>query len=147
MRAGDIMTTGAATVRPDASIVEAARMMVEHRISGLPVVDGQGKLVGIVTEGDFLRTDDGGRPRIIEVATGGMSAGELMIRRVEEIMSRDPITAGVETSLEEVVALMEQHSVKRLPIVTEGKVVGILSRANLIMALVRKAWSHDATRP
>jgi CBS domain-containing protein len=69
-----------------------------------------------------------------------------MIRRVDEVMTRNAIVAGVETSLEEVVALMEQHSVKRLPIVAEGKVVGILSRANLIMALVRKAWSHHAMR-
>ena len=138
MRTGDIMTTGAATVRPDASIVDAAKLMVDHRISGLPVVDKQGKLVGIITEGDFLRANYGGRLLITEVATGGMSTSELMKRTVEEIMSRDPITAEVETSLEDVVALMKQHSVKRLPIVKEGKVVGILSRANLIMALTRK---------
>jgi CBS domain-containing protein len=140
MKAGDVMTTGAATVRPDVSIVDAAKTMVEHRISGLPVVDGQGKLVGVVTEGDFLRANNNdGRLLIIEVATGGMSASELMKRRVEEIMTRDPITAGVETALKDVVALMQQHSVKRLPIVAEGKVVGILSRANLIMAMMRKA--------
>lgn len=139
MRTGDIMTTGAATVRPDASIVDAAKIMVDHRISGLAVVDENRKLIGIITEGDFLRANNGGRPLIIEVATGGISTSELMKRRVEQFMTRDPISAGVETSLEDVVALMQQHGVKRLPIVAEDKVVGILSRANLIMVLMRKA--------
>jgi CBS domain-containing protein len=60
MKVGNIMTTGAATVRPDASLAEAARIMVEHRISGLPVVDASGRLVGVITEGDFLRRTKGG---------------------------------------------------------------------------------------
>jgi len=147
MRAGEIMSTGAATVRPDATIVEAARMMVEHRVSGLPVVDENGRLVGIVTEGDFLRADNAERQSIINVLIGGMPAHELEIIRVEQIMTRNPITVDVETSLKTLVPLMQQHNVKRLPIVKEGKIVGIVSRANLIMALVRKAWAHDATRP
>lgn len=142
MKAGDLMTTGAATIRDDAPVVNAARMMSEHRISGLPVVDAQGKLVGIITEGDFLGADEGRGPRLVDVLTGTMSPGELLTRRVADIMTPDPVTAGIETTVEEVVALMRDNKVKRLPIVTEGRVVGILSRANLVMALVRKAWSH-----
>jgi CBS domain-containing protein len=139
MKAGDVMTTGAATVRPDAPVAEAARLMVEHRISGVPVVDTKGKLVGIVTEGDFLRADSGGKPRLLDILTRGGSAGELNSRRVEELMTREPVTIAAETPVEEVVALMHRHNVKRLPVVTQGKVVGIVSRANLLMALLRKA--------
>jgi CBS domain-containing protein len=140
MKAGDVMTTGAATVRPDAPVAEAARLMVEHRISGLPVVDGD-ELVGIVTEGDFLRPDPGGKPRLLDVlASGGaVAADELHSRRVAELMTRDPVTIAAETPVEEIVALMHRHNVKRLPVVTQGKVVGIVSRANLLMALLRKA--------
>lgn len=143
MNASDVMTTGAATVRPDASLAEAARIMLEHRISGLPVVNVNGKLVGIITERDFLRRDDGERPRWIDVvlseAGGQITSRELHDRRVEEVMSKDPIYIGVETPVSELIELMERHGVKRLPVVTNGHVVGIVSRANLLLALRRKA--------
>jgi CBS domain-containing protein len=140
MKAGEVMTTGAATIRPDATAAEAARLMVEHRISGVPVVDAGGQLVGIVTEGDFLRPEPEARPRLLDILTRtDASARELMARRVEDIMTRDPITAGVETPLDQAVDMMNLHNVKRLPVVAEGKVVGIVSRANLILAMLRKA--------
>ncbi len=143
MKAGDVMTTGAATVRPDASLAEAARIMVEHRISGLPVVDASGRLVGVVTEGDFLRRTDGDRPRWISVLLSEpdaqITAKQLHDRRVEEAMSPDPISVGVEASVDEVVELMERHSVKRIPVVGDGRVIGIVSRANLLLALTRRA--------
>jgi CBS domain-containing protein len=143
MKVGNIMTTGAATIRPDASLAEAARIMVEHRISGLPVVDASGRLVGVVTEGDFLRREDGDRPRWISVllsdAGAQVTAKQLHERRVEETMSRNPISVGVEASVEEVVQLMERHRIKRVPVVAEGKVIGIVSRANLLLAATRRA--------
>lgn len=146
MKAGDVMTTGAATVRPDAPLAEAARVMVEYRISGLPVVDAAGRLVGIITESDFLRRPDGGRERWISVLLRGddarITAKELQGRRVEEVMTRNPVTVGAETPLEEVLDLMEQKRIKRVPVVRDGKVAGIVSRANLIQALMRRA-----TRP
>jgi len=146
MKAGDVMTTGAATVKPSASLAEAARLMVEHRISGLPVVDEGGKLVGIVSEGDFLRRKGGDRMRWIEAfLDSGSGAGDLSRRRVEGIMSKDPVSAGVETPLTEVVDMMERHNVKRVPIVDNGRVVGIVSRANLLLALLRKADNPQGT--
>ena len=142
MKSGDVMTTGAATVRPDTSLGEAARIMLEHRISGLPVVDADEKLVGIVTERDFLRREDGERPRWIDVllseANGQITARELHDRRVEDVMSKDPISVGLESPVDKLIELMERHGVKRLPVVANGKVVGIVSRANLLMALMRK---------
>jgi CBS domain-containing protein len=143
MKAGDLMTTGAARVRPDASLAEAVRLMVEHRISGLPVVDAQDKLVGVITEGDFLRPDDGRPPHVLDILMGDATgaAGGLRSRRVEELMTREPVTVAAETPLEEVVALMNRHKVKRLPVVAQGKVVGIVSRANLLLALLRRLQS------
>ncbi len=143
MKAGEVMTTGAATVRPDASLAEAARVLIEHRISGLPVVNASGKLVGIVTEHDFLRKENGSRPRWLDVllteGAGQIEARELHDRRVEDVMSRSPVSAGVETPVEELLELMERHRVKRIPIVSNQKVVGIVSRANLLLALARRA--------
>jgi CBS domain-containing protein len=151
MKAGDVMTTGAATVRPDASLGEAARIMLEHRISGLPVVDADGKLIGVITERDFLRRDDGERPRWIGVllseASGQITARELHDRRVEDAMSKDPVSVGVEAPVDEIIDLMERHGVKRIPVVADGHVVGIVSRANLLLALMRKAGrTSDAKR-
>lgn len=143
MKVGDVMSLGAATVRPEASLAEAARTMIEHRISGLPVVDGEGKLVGVVTEGDFLRQENGGRPRWIESllndAGGEGAARDLEARRVEELMSREVSTVGAEAPIGEVVELMERRKIKRLPVVADGKVIGIVSRANLLLALLRGA--------
>jgi len=115
--------------------------MVEHKISGLPVVERQGKLVGVITEGDFLRPEQEQKPSLAEVLAGhAVSAADALdSRRVEDLMTRDPVTIGPETPIEDVVALMNRHNVKRLPVVSQGKVVGIVSRANLLLALLRKA--------
>jgi CBS domain-containing protein len=147
MKAGDVMTTGAATVKPSASLAEAVRLMIEHRISGLPVVDEGGKLVGIVSEGDFLRRQGGDRMRWIEafLDSGSNAAGDLSSRRVEDIMSRNPVSAGVETPVTEIVDAMERHNVKRVPVVDNGRVVGIVSRANLLLALLRREDNPQGT--
>jgi len=117
--------------------------MVEHRISGLPVVDASGQLVGVITEGDFLRRPDGERSRWISILLNDINAQitakELHDRRVAEAMSRNPISVGTETPIEEVMELMERSGVKRVPVVRNGRVVGIVSRANLLQALMRKA--------
>jgi CBS domain-containing protein len=150
MKAGEVMTTGAATVRQDAALAEAARILVENRISGLPVVDANGKLVGIVTEHDFLRRENGERPRWLDVlladSPGQITARELRERRVQDVMSTNPVFVGADTPLEVVFELMEGHDVKRVPVVNKGKVVGIISRANLLQAMMRKADRTSAPR-
>ncbi len=148
MNAADVMTTGAATVRPDTPLAEAARLMIEHNISGLPVVDGQDRLVGIITEGDFLRPKAGRKPRLLELlaSDGKHAAGELASHHVEELMTRDPVAIAVDTPIDEIVELMNRHNVKRLPVATQKKVVGIVSRGNLLHALVRKSHA-GAKRP
>jgi CBS domain-containing protein len=143
MKAGDVMTTGAATIRPDASLARAAQVMVEHQISGLPVIDAQDKLVGIISEGDFLRPERGHKARLLDLlaSEGSLAADELATRHVEELMTPNPVTITIDTRLDEIVDLMHHHNVKRLPVVALGKVVGIVSRANLLQALLRKSQS------
>jgi CBS-domain-containing membrane protein len=140
MNAGDIMTPDVLSVRPDASVVTTAQLMLQKRISGVPVIDDRGNLVGIVTEGDFLRRAETGtgrrRPRWIEFFMGpGRLADEyvrLSGRKVSDVMTHEVQTVPPDAPLEQVVRLMERHNVKRLPVVDNGKVVGIVTRANLL---------------
>jgi CBS domain-containing protein len=143
MKAKDVMTEHVITVAPNASIVEALQLMLQNRISGLPVVDRSGNLVGIVTEGDFLRRVETGterrRPRWVEFILGpGAIAKDYVhthARRIDEVMTAEVETVGEDTALEDVVALMENRRVKRVPVMGGTKLVGIVSRANLLHAL------------
>ena len=143
MKAKDVMTRRVISVAPDASIGEALRLMLANQISGLPVVDESGRLVGIVTEGDFLRRSETGterrRPRWLEFLLGpGMIASDYVhshARRVDQVMTSDVQTVTEEAQLGDIVTLMEKHRIKRLPVVRGDEVVGIVSRANLLRGL------------
>jgi len=150
MNVAEVMGREVITVTPEASILEAARVMLHHKISGLPVVDAANNLVGIVTEGDFLRRRETGtqrhRPRWLEFIVGpGKLAAEYTHasgRKVDEVMTRDVHAATEDMPLEQAVHLMERHRIKRLP-VTRGKaVVGIVTRANILRTVARLA--HEA---
>jgi CBS domain-containing protein len=159
MKVHDVMTWGAITVRPDDSVTRAVQLMLQNKISGLPVVDDEGEFVGIVTEGDFLRRGELGtqrqRPRWLEFLLGpGRLAAEYVQasgQKVAQVMTREAKTITPETPIEEVVRLMERHRVKRLPVVQGGKLVGIVSRADLLHALgsvardLKPATGDDAT--
>ncbi|MBV9827897.1 MAG: CBS domain-containing protein [Alphaproteobacteria bacterium] len=144
MNAGDIMTRQVVTTTPDATIAAAARLMLQNRISGLPVVDGGGNVVGVVTEGDLLRRAETGterrHPRWVELLIGpGRLADEYVgthARKVAEVMTDDVTCVAPQTPLSNVVSLMEKRHVKRLPVVEGKRLVGIVSRANLVRALV-----------
>jgi CBS domain-containing protein len=143
MKAKDVMTSPVISVEPGASIWEAVRIMLQRRISGLPVIDKQGRLVGMVSEGDFLRRAETGtqrqRSRWLEFWMGpGRLADEYTRshgRKVQEIMTPDPVTVAEETLLEEAVRTMQKRRIKRLPVVRGNDVVGIVTRANLVHAL------------
>ena len=143
MKAGELMTRSVATLRSEATLVEAVRLMLDRQISGLPVVDDKGELVGMLTEGDLLRRAETGterrRGRWLELLLGpGRMADEYVHshgRRVAEIMTREVVTVEEETPLDTVVQLMERHRIKRVPVLRDGKLVGILSRADLLRAL------------
>lgn len=143
MNAAEIMTRNLVTVGRGAPIAQAIRLMLDNGVSGLPVLGDDEKVVGILTEGDLLRRSETGtakhRPRWLEIPMGpGRMAGEYVRthgRRVEEIMTRDLVSVTKDTSLEEIVELMERHRIKRVPVFTDDALVGIVSRADLLRAL------------
>lgn len=143
MRAHQIMTKNVITVSPDTTVVDAANTMLRQHISGLPVTDAGGKLVGIISEGDFLRRAEIGtqrrRARWLKFLIGaGREASDFIHeqgRKVGEIMTPTPLTVSEDALLEEIVALMEKNSIKRLPVVRDDKVVGIVTRTNLLQAV------------
>jgi CBS domain-containing protein len=143
MKIGDIMTESVISVRPTDRIADAIRLMLDNRISGLPVIGEDGKLVGIVSESDLLRRIETGttrrRARWLEILLSpGRLADEYVHthgRRVDEVMTRTVISVTETSTLEEFVQIMEHRRIKRLPVVSNGKVVGIVTRANLLQAL------------
>jgi CBS-domain-containing membrane protein len=144
MNAADVMTSDVFTLNAETTVLDAARLMLRHRVSGLPVVDWHGKLVGILTEGDLLRRAETGtehhRAPWLEFLLGpGRAAEEYTLahgRKVGELMTDQVIQVAPHTPLEQVVALMERHHVKRLPVVADDKLLGIVSRADLMRVLV-----------
>ena len=147
MRAHQIMTRPVITVTPETAVVDAANTMLQKHVSGLPVVDVKGKLVGIVSEGDFLRRSEIGtqrkRGKFLKFILGpGRAATDFVHehgRRVAEIMTAEPLTITEDTQLEEIVELMEKNGIKRLPVMRGDKLVGIVSRSNLLQAVASLA--------
>lgn len=153
MQVRDVMTQNVISVRPDEEILTAAQLMLQNRISGLPVVDSKGTLIGIITEGDFLRRGEIGTARRhskwLEFLIGpGRLADEFVHsagRRVAEIMTPDPWTVSEADTLETVVELMERRRIKRLPVMRDSRMVGIVSRANLMHALASLVRDREKT--
>jgi CBS domain-containing protein len=128
MRVVDLMTTDVIRVSPDTRIKEAARLMFRHRVSGLPVVDSDGKLSGIITEADFLR---------MEVARNEADEPQ-PIETVGELMSSGVVTIGPEAEITEAAKTMVVQDVKRLPVVDEdNKMLGIISRLDIVAVFTR----------
>jgi CBS domain-containing protein len=159
MNASDIMTPDVISADPDATVLQAARYMLQHHISGLPVIDKTGNLVGILSEGDFLRRRETGterRPsRWLEFLMGpGKMAAEYIHThgsKVSEVMTTEVHTVNEDTPIEKIVEVMEKRRIKRVPVLHAKKVVGIVTRSNLMHAMVslarteRKAINDDAT--
>jgi len=147
MRALDVMTTQVITVKPDMSVRDAAALLVERHISGAPVVGDDGSLVGIISEGDLLRrveigTDQARRTRWLDIFTTNADADAYVkshANRVADVMTHEVISVGEEDSLSHIATIMESKGVKRLPVLRDGRVVGIVSRANLLQALASSA--------
>jgi CBS domain-containing protein len=148
MKASDVMVSPVVTVKPSASVKEVAKIFLERRISAVPAVDDQGKLVGIVSEGDLMHRAEAGTERkhswwlwgLIGYETLASEYVKAHARKVADVMTRHVITATPDTPLHEIATLLEKNAIKRVPIVKDGKVVGVVSRANLIQAV---ASAHD----
>lgn len=143
MKAIDVMVSNVITVTLDQSVQDVAQILLEHRISGVPVLDAAGDLVGIVSEGDLIRRGDAGtehrRSWWLKLLMGREGlAGEYIkehATKVKDVMTRGVICASPETSISEIAELLERNRIKRVPIVKDRRVIGIVSRANLLQAL------------
>jgi CBS domain-containing protein len=149
MNASDVMITDVTTVKPNTKVQEVAEILVTKQISGMPVVDDSGKVVGMISEGDLLRRSaEGAWPKVwgppprqgwVRLLVDGDDLETEYVnqphRRVAEIMTYDIISADPETSVSDIAILLVRHRIKRVPIVRSGKLVGLVSRANIIEAL------------
>ena len=153
MIASDVMTRNVISISPEATVSDAVQMMLERGISGLLVVDASGMLVGVVTEGDLLRRDELGTQRhrswwLRLIASPGRQAADFTRthgRKVGDVMTHDVLSIEADASLTDIVALMEQHRIKRVPVVADEHVVGVVSRADLLRAL--SVAARDNSRP
>jgi CBS domain-containing protein len=143
MKARDVMVTPVITTKPYASVQEVAKIFLERRISAVPVVDDQGKLVGIVSEGDLMHRTEAGTERrrpwwLVMLAGPDTLATEYIkahARKVADVMTRNVISTSPDTPIHEVATLLEKNAIKRVPVVRDGQLVGLISRANLIQAV------------
>ena len=143
MKASDVMTSKVVTVGPDTTVQEIANILLSNRISAVPVVDGAGALVGIVSEGDLLHRVEAGTERHYSWWLRLVSDSQFMARefvkshatRAGDVMTRPVITASPDLPLGDLASLLERHRIKRVPIADNGRLVGIVSRANLMQDL------------
>src|SRR5215467_15887340 len=156
MRAIDVMVRDVMTVRPDTGVADATKLLAEHDVSALPVLDKDGNLVGVLSEADLIHRAEIGtekhRPWWLEAMTGASTLAEEFAKshgkKVREVMTSGVISVTEETPLSEIAALFERKRIKRVPVVKDGKLVGIVSRANLIQALasvIGRIDEHDET--
>jgi CBS domain-containing protein len=156
MRAVDVMIRDVVTVRPDTDVADAIKLLAEHDVSALPVVDPAGNLVGVLSEADLIHRAEIGtekhRPWWLEAVTGGSTLAEEFAKshgkKVGEIMTSGVISVSEDTLLSEIATLFERKRIKRVPVVEDGKLVGIVSRSNLVQALasvVGRMDQHDET--
>jgi len=156
MRAIDVMVRDVVTVRPDTDVAEAIKLLAENDVSALPVLDKEGNLVGVLSEADLIhRTEIGTekhRPWWLEAMTGASTLAEEFAKshgkKVGEVMTDGVVSVTEETPLSEIAALFEHKRIKRVPVVRDGKLVGIVSRSNLIQALasvIGRIDEHDET--
>jgi CBS-domain-containing membrane protein len=151
MIVADVMTRNCITIAPDATVEDAVNLMLSRHISGLFVVDKTGELAGVVTEGDLLRRDELGTERnrpwwLRLLASPARQAADFTQangRHVRDVMTENVLTVAQDAPLEDVVATMEKHRIKRLPVTADGKVVGVVSRADLLRALIGRVRNRE----
>jgi CBS domain-containing protein len=149
MKVSDIMRRSFATIKPDAPLMDAAHLLMETNQRGLPVVDREATLVGVVSEGDFLhRTELDISPppgnwleELLGIEEDTPARRRMRARLVREVMTRDPACVDDEASLDEVVALMDARHIAQLPVVCGGSVVGVVSRVELLAAVANALGS------
>jgi CBS domain-containing protein len=143
MRAADVMTTEVITVTPETAVTDIARLLLRHRISAVPVVERGGRLVGIVSEGDLMRRVEAGterrRPWWLALVAGAEDAAREYAKthghRASDVMTHQVVSVTEDTSLAEIARLLEERHIKRVPVLRDEQVIGIVSRADLLRAV------------
>lgn len=143
MHARDIMTSPVLAVGPETTVLEIVKLMLERRISAVPIVDDKDKLIGLVSEGDLMRRTEIGTERHrswwLSAFTGAVSLAEDFVKshgvKASEIMTKEVLTAREDTPLWEIAETLEKKKIKRMPVLRNGRIVGIVSRSNLLQAL------------
>ncbi len=151
MKAGDVMSRNVITVGPGHNVRHAARIMLEHGVSGLPVVGDDGKLVGILTEGDLMRRMELGGVPLRSAEMAAQRTGEALwsyVRnhswRVSDVMSPGVVAVDEDTPLYRIAEIMDQNACKRVPVVRDGRLDGLVSRADLLRAIVSAPQDRTA---
>jgi len=150
MHAVDIMTSPVITTGPNSSVLDIVNLMLENKISAIPIQDRNGKLIGLVSEGDLIRRSELGARDYsswwLSAIGGSISLAEDFVKshgvRACEIMTEDVVTVGENARLWEIAELLEKKKIKRVPVTRDGKVTGIVSRANLLQALAAQREKH-----
>ena len=137
MRAKDVMTEGPLSIAADASVLEAAKLLINCRVSAMPVVDAAGTMVGIVSEADLMGDNEDYVP-----AQDGRSTS-----KVADVMTRNVITASEDTPIDRLSSLMKARSIKRIPILRDGAVIGIVSRVDILRGLISLSKDGDEAHP
>lgn len=148
LKAKDIMTSDVVTIRPEATIEELARLLIEHKISGVPVIDDSERLIGIVTENDLIRQNKRLHiPTIIRLFDAyimfGLGRMEDEIKRmvattVGEICTRNVITVKEDTTIDEIATIMSEKNIHLLPVLKDDRIVGIIGKADIVGAIARE---------
>ncbi len=143
MLARDIMTTNVITITPSLSVEQIAQLLLSCSISGVPVVDAEDRLIGVVSEGDLLRRRESGTERHrswwLNLLAGPEGRAREFVKthghRAEDVMTREVVTITADTPVGEIAEILEKRHIKRVPVVEDGKIIGIVSRANLLHGL------------
>ncbi len=147
MKAADIMDAPGPSVTPETPVVEAVRKMLEHKVSGLPVIDEEGRLVGMITEGDLLRRSELGTERKLTgfaaVQAGAQKLAEEFVRAhaqtIGDVMTKEPMSVDEDTRIAAIVTLIEERHVHLIPVVRGGSLIGMIGRPCLLRALIQRA--------
>jgi CBS-domain-containing membrane protein len=143
MNASDVLVRDVVTVGPDDDVSKAVRLLVDHDISALPVIDSERRVIGVLSEADLIHREKIGTAKrrtwwleaITPASVLALDYAKSHGRKVSELMSENVISADENTSLSDLANILEKHGIKRVPILKDGKLIGIVSRANLIQAL------------
>ncbi|MFM0136272.1 CBS domain-containing protein [Caballeronia grimmiae] len=145
MLARDVMTSSVVSVKPDTTVHDLAALLVQHRISAAPVVDEDKRVIGMISEGDLLRRDEidtekkpHRRSWWLEMVGTDRGAGAYIrshARTVGELMTREPVCVDEDATLADIASILESHHIKRVPVLRQGRLIGIVSRSNIVQAL------------